>query len=141
MLLACLFHIVKGNKQQSNKKGKTKKPKPAKTGKGKGGGGAAEVEPIAEVEIRVGEIVKAWEHPDSDKLWCEEILCGDEKPRQILSGLRHNFSQEQMIRRVRSVVCCIFGSFCCNLHQTSSQRLFAHLLCGLGSVPSLCPRY
>ena len=41
------------------------------------------------LDVRVGRIVEAWEHPDSEKLWCEEIDIGEEKgPRQIASGLR-----------------------------------------------------
>jgi len=86
-------------KQQKNKKKGGKKKKPAAAP-----AAAPAAEPIAEIDIRVGQIVKVWEHPDSDKLWCESIDCGEEKPRQILSGLRHNFTQEQMLRRVL-VVC------------------------------------
>ena len=26
---------------------------------------------------RVGRIVEAWKHPDSDKLYCEKIDCGE----------------------------------------------------------------
>lgn len=56
----------------------------------KGGGGdaapaaAAAAAPVAVVEgdpskldVRVGVIVKAWEHPDSEKLFCEEIDLGE----------------------------------------------------------------
>lgn len=37
---------------------------------------------------------QAWKHPDSDKLWCEEIDLGEAEPRQIASGLRHFYAEE-----------------------------------------------
>jgi aminoacyl tRNA synthase complex-interacting multifunctional protein 1 len=44
---------------------------------------------VTALDIRVGVIKKAWPHPESEKLWCEEIDIGEEKgPRQIASGLR-----------------------------------------------------
>ena len=93
------------NNKNNQKKGKKNKGKKQAQPKQAAKGAAAASEPIAEVDIRVGHINKAWEHPASDKLWCEEIDCGEEKPRQILSGLRHNFTQEQMTNRKVLVVC------------------------------------
>jgi len=43
-----------------------------------------------------GKIVEAWAHPDSDKLWCERIDIGEAEPREIASGLRAFYSQEEM---------------------------------------------
>merc|ERR1712127_867518 len=43
---------------------------------------------ITSLDIRVGRITKVWEHPEADKLYCEEIDLGEESPRQIASGLR-----------------------------------------------------
>lgn len=37
---------------------------------------AAEGDP-SKLDVRVGVIVKAWEHPDSEKLFCEEIDLGE----------------------------------------------------------------
>ena len=48
---------------------------------------AEEVPPFALLDVRVGKIVEAWEHPDSEKLWVERIDVGEEEPRQIASGL------------------------------------------------------
>ena len=62
-------------------------------------------DPIAEVDLRVGLIVKAWKHPDSDKLWCESIDVGDATgPREIASGLQGHFTLEQMAPRKVVVV-------------------------------------
>jgi tRNA-binding EMAP/Myf-like protein len=38
------------------------------------------------MDIRVGKITKVWKHPDSEKLYCEEIDIGGET-RSIASGL------------------------------------------------------
>ena len=57
---------------------------------------AAELDPIASVDFRVGVILKAWPHPESDKLWCESIDLGEGEPRQIGSGLRAYFTEAQM---------------------------------------------
>lgn len=58
-------------------------------------------------DIRVGVITRAWEHPESDKLWCEEIDVGEESgPRQIASGLRKHYpAQADMEGRKVLVVC------------------------------------
>ena len=72
-----------------------KEGKGAKGGKGgKGGeqaGGASGEETtcdFAKLDIRVGELVEVWNHPESTKLYCEKISCGDDEPREVCSGLR-----------------------------------------------------
>jgi threonyl-tRNA synthetase len=55
-------------------------------------------------DIRVGTIVKAWEHPDSDKLWCEEIDIGEDQPRQIASGLRVFYPSVDMMQGRKCLV-------------------------------------
>ena len=53
---------------------------------------------ICKLEFKVGVITKVWAHPDADKLYCEEIDCGEgEQPRQIASGLRPYYTLEQMM--------------------------------------------
>ena len=54
---------------------------------------------ICKLQFTVGEIVKVWEHPNADKLYCEEIRIGpgDEDVREIASGLRPHFTLEQMM--------------------------------------------
>jgi aminoacyl tRNA synthase complex-interacting multifunctional protein 1 len=72
-------------KKTADKKAPTDK-KGASTDKK--GASTEEAAPIAECDFRIGKIVKCWRHPDADKLFCEEIDCGDEGgPRQIASGL------------------------------------------------------
>jgi tRNA-binding EMAP/Myf-like protein len=53
---------------------------------------------ICKLEFKVGLITKVWIHPDADKLYCEEIDCGEAGgPRQIASGLRKHYGEEDML--------------------------------------------
>merc|ERR1719217_1316702 len=66
----------------------------------------AEVSEYDMLDVRVGRIVEAWEHPDSEKLWCERIDVGEEEPREIASGLRaHYATADQLADRKVLVVC------------------------------------
>lgn len=58
-------------------------------------GGDEDLDP-SKLDIRVGLVVKCWNHPESEKLICEEIDLGEEKPRMIASGLRAFYSAEQV---------------------------------------------
>jgi len=60
---------------------------------------------IANVDIRVGQIVNVWEVEGSDKLYGEEIDVGEAEPRRICSGLRHFYTLEQMKGRKILVIC------------------------------------
>jgi len=93
-------------------------PKEGKGKKGGGGGGgvgkpqqqqapaAAATVDISALDIRVGKILKAWPHPEAEKLYCEEIDVGEEKPRQIASGLRPFYaSADDLIGRTVMVLC------------------------------------
>ena len=51
---------------------------------------------FTQVDVRVGKIVKVWNHPEAERLYCEEIDVGEEVPRQIASGLREHYSLEEM---------------------------------------------
>jgi methionine--tRNA ligase beta chain len=52
---------------------------------------------ISKLDIRVGVIRKVWEHPEADKLYCEEIDLGEENGlRQIASGLKAHYLLEEM---------------------------------------------
>lgn len=60
---------------------------------------------FTKIELRVGQISKAWHHETADKLYCEEIEMGEESPRQIASGLRDYYTLEEMQGRRLIVVC------------------------------------
>jgi methionine--tRNA ligase beta chain len=61
--------------------------------------------PVTALDIRVGRITKVWEHPEADKLYCEEIDVGEDEPRQIASGLRPYMKAEDMEGRLVLVLC------------------------------------
>lgn len=60
---------------------------------------------ISSLDIRVGRITKVWEHPEADKLYCEEIDVGEGEPRQIASGLRPYLTPEEMEGKLVLVLC------------------------------------
>jgi tRNA-binding EMAP/Myf-like protein len=67
------------------------------------------------MDFGVGQIVEAWPHPDSDKLWCEKIAFGPGEPvREIASGLRAHFSHAEMCGR-RVVVAVMMLVLCASL--------------------------
>ncbi len=57
----------------------------------------ADLPAICKLEFKVGIITKVWVHEKADKLYCEEIDVGEDQPRQIASGLRLHFTEEQML--------------------------------------------
>ena len=89
---------TEGSKEKKKEEKKEKKEKK----EGENGGKAAaapadggELNPFL-LDIRVGEIVKCWNHPDSEKLLCEEVDLGEEGgPRNIASGIRAHYSAEE----------------------------------------------
>ncbi len=61
---------------------------------------------FTKIEIKVGKIIKVWNHETADKLLCEQIDLGEETgPRDIASGLREHYSLEEMQDREVLVVC------------------------------------
>jgi len=61
--------------------------------------------PITALDIRVGRITKVWEHPEADKLYCEEIDVGEDEPRQVASGLKPYLKAEDMEGKLVLVLC------------------------------------
>jgi aminoacyl tRNA synthase complex-interacting multifunctional protein 1 len=60
---------------------------------------------VAALDIRVGKIIKAWHHPESDKLFCEDVDVGEDAPRKIASGLRAFYQTEDLEGRLVLVLC------------------------------------
>lgn len=89
-------------KSESAKESKeTKEVKPAAP---EGSAGAAESPSL--LDIRVGLVVRAWDHPESEKLVCEEIDLGEPSgPRQIASGIRAFYSSAEVQGRLVVVLC------------------------------------
>mmetsp|Transcript_25709 Transcript_25709/g.57416 ORF Transcript_25709/g.57416 Transcript_25709/m.57416 type:complete len:441 (+) Transcript_25709:18-1340(+) len=92
-------------KQQNDSQKSKNEAKAGKQPKGKQQQQAAATFDVSALDIRVGKIVKAWHHPESEKLFCEEIDLGEDSPRQIASGLRAFYKTEELEGR-RVVVLC-----------------------------------
>jgi len=93
------------------KKSKNTKPQPSSSGN-------EEQPDVTKLDIRVGEIVKVWNHESADKLYCEEIEVGEDAPRQIASGLRPHYTLDEMQgRRVLTI---------CNLKAANLKGFKSH---------------
>lgn len=85
------------NTDKSDKKEKKQKQQnPPKNKGNKKAEPEPDVENICKIDMRVGQITKVWKHPDSEKLYCEEIDIGEGKLRQIASGLQQYVPIETM---------------------------------------------
>lgn len=95
-----------GKNKKDNGKGKENAKKEKKeTGK-ESSSSSDEVSPNF-LELKVGIIVKAWKHPEAEKLYCEEIDLGEESgPRTICSGLRPFYADEAALMGQRVIVVC-----------------------------------
>jgi tRNA-binding EMAP/Myf-like protein len=51
---------------------------------------------IAKLDVRVGKILKAENHPTFEGLYVEEIDVGEDKPRIVVSGLAKFVPLDQM---------------------------------------------
>ena len=95
--------------------GKKKSVKATKASKKAPPAPAAEQSPFTKIEIRIGKITKVWEHPDSEKLFCEEIDIGEEKVRSVASGLRPYYKledlQDRMVVLVSNLKAAKLGGF------------------------------
>jgi len=93
-----------------------KKPEPAKEAAPKKGAAKPEAPKtdassssndlnVSRLDFRVGKIVKVDRHPGADTLYQEEIDLGEEKPRQVVSGLVKFVPIEEMKDRLVIVLC------------------------------------
>jgi methionyl-tRNA synthetase len=56
------------------------------------------------IDLRVGEIISAEDHPDAEKLFLLKVDIGEAEPRQIIAGLKAYYSKDQMVGRKVIVV-------------------------------------
>ncbi|MCW5943175.1 MAG: methionine--tRNA ligase [Fimbriimonadaceae bacterium] len=77
------------------------------------------IEDFAKVELRIGRVLEAVPLEGSDKLLKLDVLVGDEK-RQIVAGIRKNYTPEQMIGRQ---VVVVFNLKPAMLRGTESQGM------------------
>ncbi|XP_065648187.1 tyrosine--tRNA ligase, cytoplasmic isoform X2 [Hydra vulgaris] len=59
----------------------------------------------ARLDLRVGKVLSVKPHPDGDSLYIEEIDLGEDKPRQIVSGLKAYIKAEELNNKLCVVLC------------------------------------
>lgn len=62
------------------------------------------IDDFMKLDLRVGLIKACKKHPDADKLLISEIDCGEDKPRQIVSGIAAYYSPEELVGKKVIVV-------------------------------------
>jgi len=87
-------------KGQEKPKEKTQEKGQEKGKQKGGGGGAAKPEVLGRLSLVVGRIINVEKHPEADSLYKEEIDLGEEKPRQVVSGLVKFVPIDQMQNRL-----------------------------------------
>jgi methionine--tRNA ligase beta chain len=97
----------KESHEDAQRRKKEKKAKEnAASNKGKQGAAASDQPEFTKIDIRVGKIIKVWNHETADKLFCEQVDLGEETgPREIASGLKEHYTLEEMQDRDVLVVC------------------------------------
>ena len=87
---------------KSKKEKKAAPPKKAKAAEHAEMPGGDDDTACSRLALVVGKIVEVWPHPDSDKLFCEKIDCGEKFGgiRSIASGLQPFYAKEDLLDRV-----------------------------------------
>ncbi|KAH9497623.1 Aminoacyl tRNA synthase complex-interacting multifunctional protein 1, variant 3 [Dermatophagoides farinae] len=103
------------SKQKTEKQKKTETKQAKSDTKPKGGKGnkaatTTELESerlidVSRLDLRVGKIIDVKKHPDADTLYVEQIECGEDKPRTVVSGLVKFVPVEEMQNRMVVVLC------------------------------------
>lgn len=57
------------------------------------------------LDLRVAKVLSCERHPNADKLYVLSVDCGEEKPRQIVSGLAQSYTPGQVIGKYVVVIC------------------------------------
>jgi methionine--tRNA ligase beta chain len=90
-----LAQTAGGKKQQpAASKEKAKKQQPVK-----------EVLDGFQLEIRVGKIVEAGPHPNSEHLLALKVDVGEEQPRSVVAGLAEHYKPEELLNQKATFVC------------------------------------
>ena len=62
------------------------------------------IEDFSKLDLRVGKVLSCERHPDADKLFVLKVDIGEEKPRQIVSGLAGSYTPGQMMGKYIVVI-------------------------------------
>ncbi len=97
-----LFPRQEVKKAEVNKEKKTQKTEKAE--KKKDNSNYLDFADFQKVEMKVGTVLVAEQHPNADKLLRMEIDLGEEKPRQICSGIAEHIKPEELVGKQLVVV-------------------------------------
>ncbi len=92
----------KTEKKQSSNKGA--KQNNTKSNEEKTDNSCIEFADFQKLDLRVGTIIVAEQHPDADKLLRFDVDLGEEKPRQIISGIAEFFNPAELVGKKVVVV-------------------------------------
>lgn len=67
--------------------------KKKKTDQGGAAGGTGDL--FEQIDLRVGTVIKCWDHPKSEKMFCEDIDVGEAQPLKVASSLRPYYTKEE----------------------------------------------
>ncbi|EJF07577.1 protein containing C-terminal region/beta chain of methionyl-tRNA synthetase [Thiovulum sp. ES] len=95
--VSALFPRVDKPKMKQEEK-KEEKPKELKIE------GVITIDKFFETKIKIGEIIEVEELPKSDKLYKMRVDLGEERPRQILAGIRKYYKKEELLNTQVCVV-------------------------------------
>ncbi|MCU0666330.1 MAG: hypothetical protein MUF05_04480 [Candidatus Omnitrophica bacterium] len=63
----------------------------------------ATIEDFKKIELRIGQIIEATEHPNADRLFVIKVDLGD-KQKQLVAGIRASYQKEDLIGKQVVVV-------------------------------------
>ena len=85
----------------------------------------------SKLDIRVGTVVRCWNHPESEKLLCEEIDVGEATVRLIASGLRGHYTAEEVQGRKVLVLANLkerpMAGFKSQVYTSNSNTALTHI--------------
>lgn len=114
--------------QQQQQKGKgEKKDKPKKEKQPQQPAADAADINVSKLNMKVGKIVSVEKHPDADTLYVEQVDVGEEKHRQVVSGLVKSYTLEEMQGRV--------GVFLLNLKPAKMRGVLSEGMIMCASSP------
>merc|ERR1712136_571586 len=120
------------NKQQQQQQQPEKKEKPKKEKQPKQqqqqqpAADAADIN-VSKLNMKVGKILSVEKHPDADTLYVEQVDVGEERHRQVVSGLVKSYTLEEMQGRV--------GIFLLNLKPAKMRGVLSEGMIMCASSP------
>jgi len=119
----------KQQQQQQQKGAKNEKPKKEKQPKSDNKPQAADAADInvSKLNMKVGKIVSVEKHPDADTLYVEQVDVGEERHRQVVSGLVKSYTLDEMQGRV--------GIFLLNLKPAKMRGVLSEGMIMCASSP------